>query len=113
MTDLEKALDQLSKEISDYRKCNFMDGNKIVEHCKQITGILFYLEKVRSDAHKDFQATLNRLVLDGYSVARAENEAHVKHPEMYMLRRIMDGAYEVVNAIRSNLSWIKMEKNSN
>jgi hypothetical protein len=51
-------------------------------------------------------------VLSGLSVARAENEAHVKVPEMYLLRRVMDAGYEVIGAIRTNISYLKSERNA-
>lgn len=112
MTDLEKALDHITKEIQKYRQCDIMDGEGLVNILQQITATLFYLEKERSTYHAQFQDTINRLVLDGNSVARAENEAHTKIPEMYMLRHIMSSAYEIVGAIRTNISWLKTEKNS-
>jgi len=46
-------------------------------------------------------------VLNGDSVSRAENTAHVQVPEMYLLRRVMDSAYTCCDAIRTQISWIK------
>ena len=112
MTDLEKALDHITKEIQKYRQCDIMDGETLVNILQQITATLFYLEKERSQYHSQFQATINRLVLEGNSVARAENEAHTKVPEMYLLRHIMSSAYEIVGAIRTNISWLKVERNA-
>jgi hypothetical protein len=43
------------------------------------------------------------------SVARAQVEADVRYPELYELRRTMDAAYTVVNAIRTNISYLKSE----
>lgn len=107
---IEKAIEHISNEIMEYRKCGVNDGEQLVRHLQQISATLFYLEKERAATHAQWQSTLNQLVLEGMSVSRAENEAHVKHPEMYLLRRIMDSAYTSIDAIRTQISWIKSEK---
>lgn len=111
MSDLEKALDHLTIQIKKYRETDVMDGESLVNILQQITATLFYLEKERSDIHDKFQNKINLLVLNGSTVARAENEAHKDYPEMYLLRHTMMSAYEVVGAIRTNISWLKSEKN--
>lgn len=113
MSELEKALSHITKNVKDFRNTDTLDGEKLVYILQQITATLFYLEKERADYHSKFQNTIHDLVLSGQSVARAENEAHVKVPEMYMLRRIMDSAYETVGAIRTQISWLKTERNNN
>ena len=110
MKDFEKALDHITGQIELYRETDVMDGESLVEVLKQITATLFYLEKERSSYHNKFQTLINQLVTGGDSVARAENEAHKQIPEMYLLRHIMTSAYEVVGAIRTNISWLKTEK---
>lgn len=107
---ITKAIEHISNEIMEYRKCGVNDGEQLVRHLQQISATLFYLEKERAATHAQWQSTLNQLVLEGMSVSRAENEAHVKHPEMYLLRRIMDSAYTSIDAIRTQISWIKSEK---
>ena len=113
MGDFEKALNLLSKQIKRYRELRELDGNILTEILQQVTGTLFYLEKERANYHAAWQTIVHQLVLEGKSVSRAENVAHVEVPEMYMLRRIMDSAYEVVGAIRTNISWLKTEKHVN
>lgn len=112
MSDLVKALDHITTEIKKYRELKELNGDILCVILQQITGTLFYLEKERAKYHNDWQAEVHRLVLSGQSVSRAENEAHVKVPEMYQLRRIMDSAYTTVDSIRSNLSWLKNERNN-
>ena len=107
MTELEKAINHVSEQIKKFRNTKPDDGNTLVEINQQISASLFYLEKERANYHKVFQDCINQLVLSGDSVARAENKAHVEVPEMYLLRRIMDSAYKVCNAIRTHVSWIK------
>lgn len=114
MKEVNIAIDYISEQIAQYRRLDVYDGEQLVRHLQQISATLFYLEKERAATHAQWQSTLNQLVLEGMSVSRAENEAHVKHPEMYLLRRIMDSAYTSIDAIRTQISWIKSEKqNSN
>ncbi len=110
--DLQQQLNYLTEQIQAYKETDILDGNQLVEILGQITTTLYFLESERSEFHKIFQDTVNKLVLEKSSVSRAENMAHVKTPELYLLRHIMSSAYEVVNAIRSQISWIKSEKNS-
>lgn len=107
MTALEQAVNHLSEQIIKYRNTSPDDGNTLVAINQQISSTLFYLEKERAKYHQSYQETINNLVLGGDSVSRAENTAHVKVPEIYMLRRIMDSAYNVCDAIRTQTSWIK------
>ena len=111
MSNLQKAIDILSDNIMKYRQSQQVSGDEICEYMRQISGILFYLETERAMYHDSFQNKVNELVLAGDSVARSENKAHVEVPEMYKLRRIMDSAYSVLDAMRSQLSWLKQEKN--
>lgn len=112
MTDLEKALEHIASQIKLYRETDILDGAQLVEILKQITATLYYLENERSKYHSKYQSIINIEVLQGKTVARADNKANVEVPELYLLRRVMDSAYEVVGAIRTNISWLKSEKNS-
>lgn len=112
MTNLEKAMNQLTDEVKKYRQCDYMDGETLISILQQITGILFYLEKERSEYHDKFQTIIQGFIIDGATVSRAENQAHKLVPEMYMLRHIMSSAYEVVGAIRTTISWLKSEKHN-
>jgi len=107
MTDLERALNHITDYIKKYRETEPNDGESLTAILQQITATLFYLEKERAKYHSTFQNTINKLVLNGDSVSRAENTAHVQVPEMYLLRRVMDSAYTCCDAIRTQISWIK------
>lgn len=107
-------IEDLNKYVNEYYKSNLQDGNELSMLLQKITGLLFYLESVRSSTHDLFETKVFNLVKDKHSVSRAVNAAHVEFPEMYQLRRIMDGGYRVVDAIRTNISYLKSEKqNSN
>jgi len=112
MNDLQKALDHIINQVKLYRKTDIMDGETLISILQQITATLHYLETERAIYHNNFQVVINGLILEGKSVARAENEAHIQVPEMYLLRHVMSSSYEVVGAIRSQISWIKSERNA-
>jgi hypothetical protein len=109
-TTFDKALKHLTEQVILYRTTDVMDCENLSKILQQLTGVLFYLEKVRADFHDKWQSKVNEQVLGGTSVSRAENVAHVEYPQMYMLRRVMDSGYQVVNAIRSQLSYAKGER---
>jgi hypothetical protein len=105
---MKQHLETLTEYIQIYKDCDVtQDGNTLSECAQQIASTLFFLEIERAKYHDLWQKVVYKLVLEGTPVNRAENQAHVLHPEMYQLRRIMDAAYENLNAIRSQLSWIK------
>ena len=87
-----------------------MNGERFNSWLKELTGILFYLEKERSEHHDAFEKKVHQCVGEGDSVSRAVNKANVAIPEMYMLRRIMDAAYKVADAMRTNISYLKKER---
>lgn len=106
------ALTHITEQIQLYRRSPITDGDAMVGILQQLTATLFYLETERSKYHDKFQCRINELILDGSTVSRAENQAHKEIPEMYQLRHVMSSAYKVVEAIRSQLSWLKTEKHN-
>ncbi len=112
--DFEKALNLISEQIKIYREADTMDGETMNKALQQISATLFYLEKERAKYHEQWQSIVYKLVKnEQVAVNRAENEANVLVPEMYLLRRTMDAAYSCCDAIRTNISWLKMEINQN
>lgn len=110
MTDPAEQINKLNKYVNRYYNCNRQDGNELSLLLQKITALLFYLESVRSEIHDMYESEVYNLVKGGASVARAVNEANVKYPQMYQLRRIMDGGYRIADAIRTNISYLKSEK---
>lgn len=107
MENLQKAKEYLDEQVRIYRQTAEDDGNGYCEVLTQITATLYYLEAHRAKYHNDFQSIVHALVLEGKSVNRAENIAHVEVPEFYELKRKMDSAYDVVSGIKTKVSWIK------
>jgi hypothetical protein len=108
----QKQIEDLNTYVQEYYKCNLQDGNQLSLLIQKITGLLYYLESERSKIHDLYENAVFKLVKGGSTVARAINEANVLYPEMYQLRRIMDGGYRIVDAIRTNISYLKSEKQS-
>ena len=109
MNEIEK----LNTYVNQYYKCNLQDGNELSELLQKITGLLYYLETVRAETHDLYETYVFNLIKEKYTVSRAINEANVKYPQMYQLRRIMDAGYKITDAIRTNISFLKSEKKPN
>lgn len=106
----QKQITDLNKFVNEYYSCNLQDGNKLSFLIQKITGLLFYLETERSKTHDLYENAVFKLVKSGSTVSRAVNEANVLYPEMYQLRRVMDSGYKICDAIRTNISYLKSEK---
>jgi hypothetical protein len=112
---MEEQLKLITKCIEwfkDHSKKS-IDVNKLINVYSQITTSLFYLETIRADYHQQYEEIVFNLVGSGHSVARAVNEANVKIPELYLLRRVMDAAYRNTDAMRTIISFAKKEIGSN
>ena len=109
-----KEIETLNEYVNKYYKSNLNNGNELNELLQKITGLLYYLETVRANTHNNYETMVFNLVKEKYTVSRAINEANVKYPTMYQLRRVMDAGYKITDAIRTNISFLKSEKsNSN
>jgi hypothetical protein len=110
--NFQKQIEELNKYVGMYysTKGVLQDGDKLSMLIQKITGLLYYLETERSKTHDLYENEVFNLVKGGASVARAVNESNVKYPEMYQLRRIMESGYRIVDAIRTNISYLKSEK---
>lgn len=106
----DKALENIAENIKKYRQMKTFNGEDLLVILQQIVGTLHYLEGQRAEAHKTWTSRVNHLILEGYTVARAESQADCEVPELYMLRHIMNSGYKNVEAIRSTLSWLRNEK---
>jgi hypothetical protein len=107
-----KELEDLNRYVNQYYKCTLQDGNELNFLLQKITGLLYYLETVRSEVHNSYESLVFDLVKQKFTVARAINEANVAYPQMYQLRRIMDAGYKITDAIRTNVSFLKKERSN-
>ena len=107
---MKEVLDTVTACIEEYEQSNLKHLGRLNELLQTLTSNLYYLEAQRAEYHDIFQSIIHDLTSKKMSVARAENEAHVKVPEMYLLRRIMDAGYRCADSLRTNISYMKSEK---
>lgn len=111
--DATKQIEELVKLSRDYYECPPEDGHAMMCIAQKMSAIMAFLETIRSEVHNEFQLRINKLVHEEkWSVAKADNQAHVDFPLMYKLRRVMDGHKQVLDIIRSQVSNLKTEKNN-
>lgn len=110
---MNNEINKLNDYVNDYYKINLSDGEQLNLLLQKISSLLYYLESVRAEVHDAYEAKVFELVKEGNSVARSINEANVTYPQMYQLRRLMDAGYRVVDAIRTNISYLKSEMQNN
>ena len=106
---MELTLERIAELIEEYNNTNIFDGNKLNEQLKELTSRLYYIETMRTKAHEDYEKVIHTKVAEGFSVARATNQANIEVPEMYQLRRLLESGYRVVDAMRTNISFLKSE----
>ena len=113
MKNFEKTLEDLTSYIMAYDDTSLDDGENLNYLLKKITTTLTYLETERANFKKQYEKRVYELTTDKkMTVSRAVNFAEVEVPELYMLRRIMDSSYRVTDAIRTNISFLKNERNN-
>ena len=106
---MKLTLKKIAEIVKDYKQTDVLDGNNLNKQLKELTAYLYYIETIRTKAHQDFEKVIHDKVKEGFSVARATNEANVEVPEMYELRRLLESGYRVVDAMRTNISFLKSE----
>jgi len=113
MQKFERTLHDLTTYVIAYDDVALNDGENLNYLLQKINTTLFYLETERSNFKKQFEKRVYELTTDKkMTVARALNFAENEVPELYMLRRIMDSGYRISDAIRTNISFLKNERNN-
>ena len=107
MKDLFSILNDINKLVEDYHSLQLNLVRDQSEILRGLTTNLYFLEKHRIDAYESWQSVYFQS--KGTSGAAKEREADFKVPELYKLRRIMEGGYKVVDSIRSTISIYKKE----
>lgn len=107
MTTFEIALNNLAKNIKKARETEKDDGDTLVKCLMEISCTMYYLANERANFHKQFYTVVNNYILSGKSATAAKELAEFEVPQLYMLRQIMDNGQNVIDAIRTNISWIK------
>ena len=110
---MNEILNKIAEIIEDYNKTTISDGVKLNEQLKNLTSYLYYIEGIKSKYHQDYEEIVyNKVNNEKLSVARAVNIANVEVPEVYKLRKLTSAGYRVCDAIRSNISFLKLDYNN-
>lgn len=111
---MEELLSKITLHISKYRalgdELTFNDTHVLNVLLKDLSSDLFYLEKHRDNYARKYNSVLNSHIKNNMAVSKADIIAKEDVPELYLLRRIMTSAYKVLDAMRSNQSFLKNEK---
>lgn len=100
-------LNRVTDIVDKYNNLTINSGSELSDLLRRLTCELFYLEKFRSEYQEQHNNIMHN---EKGAVSKALILANEKVPELYMLRRVMNAAYRVVDALRSNISYIKKEQ---
>lgn len=103
---MEEILNEITSITDTYYSLSWNNGKDISELLKNLTCQLFYLEKYRSEIQENHNGVMFNFT---GSVSAGKIKADKDYPELYMLRRVMNASYRVVDSMRSNISYIKKE----
>ena len=104
---MKESLDAITTIIEDYAKGQH-SPEALLDMARGLAAHLFYLEKERSEIHKKFEGQ-KYLLMKTLAANKAETQCNFMYPEMYMLRRVMEGAYKNLDIMRSEISMLKRE----
>ena len=113
MTDLEQTIQHLHACVETYRATQPSDGNTLLALAQEISSLLYFLSEEKTRYHDNWQRYVYELTTtQKMNVNRAENAAHKAYPQLYRLRYIIRAGNEIVNIIRSQVSYLKNEMNN-
>tara|TARA_R110000803_G_scaffold5445_2_gene17908 strand:- start:1856 stop:2245 length:390 start_codon:yes stop_codon:yes gene_type:complete len=107
--EMARVLDDVINIIETYHSLELKvdEGMTYSKLLKNLSSNLFYLERYRSEYYYKH----NQIMFEFKgSVAASKIKADEQVPEIYLLRRTMNAAYRVADAMRSNISYIKKEQ---
>jgi len=113
MKDLKEVLDKVATIINSHHKGEYSDINTLLEASRQLSTALYYLANERADYHKKYQQIVYDETREGLAVNKAENQAHVDVPEMYLLRQIMPAANTIIIEMGREVKQLQHEQNQN
>ena len=106
---MREVLLKVDEIIKQYNESNNFSPTELSDMMRQLSTNLYFLESHRVNYYKLFHEQVRTLKNQGWSINAAENEAEVKIPELYELRRKMTQANKVFEGMRSHLSQLKIE----
>ncbi len=109
---MEETLNRITEIIEEFNSSNNHNPQGLLDMGRNLSSNLFFLEKFRIEAHLNYETVIYSLKNQDWKINAAINEAKIKVPELYMLRRTMESAESVLGMIRTEISWIKTEMNN-
>jgi hypothetical protein len=112
MTDevnMNNVVRNITQVVEDFNSTNDHHPEGLLIMGNTLTSNMFFLEKYRNNAHTAYEATIYSLRNQGEKVNAATNTANVKHPELYMLRRLIEASERVHIQISVQLKWLHAE----
>lgn len=107
MKELTAILTDIDMFIDAYHDMKLTLVKDQSEILRGLTTNLYFLEAHRIDAYETWQSRY--FESKGGSAAAKQRDADFKVPELYRIRRTMEGGYKVVDSIRSTISIYKKE----
>lgn len=114
---MEELLRNITGIIQEYRNMEdrlvFDDVEHLSGLLKNLTSDLVFLEKYRDEQSRLYYATIYNLIngKEQMAATRAEKEAKYHHPDKRRLERFIHASNGVKDAIRTNISFLKTERN--
>jgi len=108
--EIDKTIEEIYILAETYKAMRTFEPETLNYILKDLAVNLAYLEAIRSEVHDKHEIFINQQIAEGCSVARATNLANIRYPELYRLRCIERGFYSILGAIRTNISYLKQEK---
>ena len=109
---MEETLNRITEIIEEFNSSNNHNPQGLLDMGRNLSSNLFFLQKFRIKSHLNYETVIYSLKNQDWKINAAINEAKIKVPELYMLRRTMESAESVLGMIRTEISWIKTEMNN-
>ena len=110
---MKEILLSIDTIINEYQKSTNHHPQGIIDMMINLSANLYSLESYRTMYHQVFEERVHKLKNEGWKVNAAQNEASVEIPQLYELRRKMERADNVLQVMRSQLSLLKAEMQTN
>ena len=107
MKELEEILNKIDECTETYELMPLTDTLKQSDILRTLTAYLSYLEKHRVDAYNNWMEVYYTCKQTSNAAKKQWADNEVK--ELYLIRRVSDAGYQVVNALRSTISIYKKE----
>lgn len=104
--DLKEALEECTNTIQAYRETQFEDISQTTGLMKDMAIILYELARHKTKYKQLWNGECFSLRGET-SNAMAEKGAHAKYPELDMLRQVIRAGGNVLDAMRSQISFLK------